>query len=69
MKNLLERMKAEPLAKFNEQLKLYPNTLESVSTDLINNSYIVKLSFGTVACLRSYGIIKNLEDIYDIFND
>ena len=71
MKNLLERMKAEPLAKLNEEVAKYPNTFEHIVNDLKANVFVMDLKFNTIWHLDSYGIIKSMSvtNITTIFND
>lgn len=70
MKNLLERMKAEPLAKLNEVKKIYPQTFKIVENELINNHTIYGLKYDTVTDLKINGISKSCEihDIQNLFN-
>lgn len=70
MKNLLERMKPEPLAKMKEEILKYPNTFEFVEEDLRNNHSILNLKFNTIWNLHHYGIAKSqlLTDITILFN-
>ena len=71
MKNLLERMKAEPLAKLNEQEKLYPTTFTPVENDLKTNKFVSDLRFGTVAELKIHGLVDEITytSIRELFND
>jgi uncharacterized protein YecA (UPF0149 family) len=71
MKNLLERMKTEPLAKFNSEKEKYASTFEDVEHDLKNNEFVSDLRFGTVAELKIHGLVKEITytSIRNLFND
>jgi hypothetical protein len=71
MKNLLERMKAEPLAKLNEEKDKYASTFEAVERDLKNNEFVADLRFGTVAELKIHGLVNEITytSIRELFND
>jgi uncharacterized protein YecA (UPF0149 family) len=71
MKNLLERMKAEPLAKLNEQKEKYATTFEDVERDLKNNKFIADLRFGTIAELKIHELVDEITytSIRELFND
>jgi uncharacterized protein YecA (UPF0149 family) len=71
MNNLLERMKAEPLAKLNEQKKLYPTTFTPIENDLKTNKFVSDLSFGTIAELKIHGLVDEITytTIRELFND
>jgi uncharacterized protein YecA (UPF0149 family) len=71
MKNLLERMKAEPLAKFNEAKEKYALTFEDVEHDLKNNKFIMDLRFGTIAELKIHELVNEITyiSIRELFND
>ena len=71
MKNLLERMKAEPLAKFNEAKEKYATTFEDVEHDLKYNKFIMDLRFGTIAELKIHGLVDEITytTIRELFND
>jgi hypothetical protein len=70
MKNLLERMKAEPLAKLNEQKKLYPTTFTHLENDLKNNQFVIDLKYETVLKLNNYDIASTTKftSITELFN-
>ena len=69
MKNLLERMKAEPLAKFNEAKANHPTRYNDIEQELKNNYFVINLKFGTVITLCDRFSIEHPFKIYDIFND
>jgi hypothetical protein len=69
MKNLLERMKAEPLAKFNEAKKEYFNTYNDIERELESNYFVINLKFGTIITLCDGLSVEHPFKIYDIFND
>jgi uncharacterized protein YecA (UPF0149 family) len=71
MKNLLERMKAEPLAKLNEEKDKYVGTFQSVERDLKTNEFVADLRFGTIAELKIHGLVNEITytTIREIFND
>ena len=71
MKNLLERMKAEPLAKFNSEKEKYASTFEDVEHDLKNNKFIMDLRFGTIAELKIHELVDEITytSIRELFND
>lgn len=71
MKNLLERMKAEPLAKFNEAKKEYPRTFNEIETDLKNNYSLLRIQYNTVLEFRIHGIANSYDvtEINQLFND
>ena len=71
MKNLLERMKAEPLAKFNSEKEKYASIFEAVECDLKNNKFVADLRFGTIAELRIHGLVDEITytSIRELFND
>jgi hypothetical protein len=71
MKNLLERMKAEPLAKLNEKSAQYPNTYSHIITDLKANEFVMDLKFNTVWNLNNDCIAKSLTltSMSELFND
>jgi hypothetical protein len=71
MKNLLERMKPEPLAKLNEEKDKYVSTFEAVECDLKNNKFVADLRFGTIAELRIHGLVDEITftSIRELFND
>jgi uncharacterized protein YecA (UPF0149 family) len=71
MKNLLERMKPEPLAKLNEQKENYVSTFEAVEQDLKTNKFVADLRFGTIAELRIHGLVNEITytSIRELFND
>ena len=71
MKNLLERMKAEPLAKLNSEKEKYASTFEAVEHDLKTNQFVSDLRFGTIAELKIHGIVNEITytSIRELFND
>jgi len=71
MKNLLERMKAEPLAKLNETKEKYATTFEDVEHDLKNNKFIIDLRFRTIAELKIHELVNEITytSIRELFND
>jgi hypothetical protein len=71
MKNLLERMKAEPLAKLNEEKEKYASTFEAVERDLKNNEFVADLTFRTIVEFRNNGIVDEITytTIRELFND
>jgi hypothetical protein len=71
MKNLLERMKAEPLAKLNEEKDKYVGTFQSVEHDLKTNTFVADLTFRTIAELRIHGLVNEITftTIRELFND
>ena len=71
MKNLLERMKPEPLAKLNEEVEKYPNTYRHIVNDLKENEFVIDLKFNTVWHLSNDCIAKSLTltNITELFND
>ena len=71
MKNLLERMKAEPLAKLNSEKEKYATTFEDVEHDLKNNKFIMDLRFGTIAELKIHELVDEITytSIRELFND
>jgi hypothetical protein len=71
MKNLLERMKAEPLAKLNEEKDKYVGTFQSVERDLKDNEFVADLTFRTIAELRIHGLVNEITftTIRELFND
>jgi hypothetical protein len=71
MKNLLERMKAEPLAKLNSEKEKYLSTFEAVEHDLKYNEFVSDLRFGTIAELKIHGIVDEITytSIRELFND
>jgi uncharacterized protein YecA (UPF0149 family) len=71
MKNLLERMKAEPLAKLNEQKEKYASTFVAVEHDLKYNEFVSDLRFGTVAELKIHGLVDEITytTIRELFKD
>jgi uncharacterized protein YecA (UPF0149 family) len=71
MNNLLERMKAEPLAKLNSEKEKYAGTFEAVEQDLKNNKFVSDLRFGTIAELKIHGLVDEITytTIRNLFND
>ncbi len=71
MNNLLERMKAEPLAKFNEAKEKFPITFEDVEHDLKTNTFVADLTFRTIVDFRHHGIVDEITFtiIRELFND
>ena len=71
MKNLLERMKAEPLAKFNSEKEKYASTFEAVEQDLKTNKFVADLRFGTIAEFKIHGLVDEITytTIRELFND
>jgi hypothetical protein len=71
MKNLLERMKPEPLAKLNEEKDKYVGTFQSVERDLKDNEFVADLTFRTIAELRIHGLVNEITftTIRELFND
>ena len=71
MKNLLERMKAEPLAKLNSEKENYALTFEAVEQDLKTNKFVSDLRFGTIAELKIHGLVDEITytTIRELFND
>ena len=71
MKNLLERMKPEPLAKLNSEKEKYATTFELVENDLKTNEFVSDLRFGTIAELKIHGIVNEITytSIRELFND
>ena len=71
MKNLLERMKAEPLAKLNEEKDKYVGTFQSIERDLKDNEFVADLTFRTIAELRIHGLVDEITftSIRELFND
>lgn len=71
MKNLLERMKPEPLAKLNEKLAQYPSSYSYIVNDLKANEFVMDLKFNTVWHLNNDCIAKSLTltNITELFND
>jgi uncharacterized protein YecA (UPF0149 family) len=71
MNNLLERMKAEPLAKFNEEKEKYATTFEHLKNDLKNNEFVSDLRFGTISKLKIHGLVDEITytTIRELFND
>jgi uncharacterized protein YecA (UPF0149 family) len=71
MKNLLERMKAEPWAKLNQKKDKYALTFEAVEHDLKNNEFVADLRFGTIAELKIHGLVDEITytSIRELFND
>ena len=70
MRNLLERMKAEPLAKLNSEKEKYATTFDCVERDLKNNEFIMDLKFKTIAELKIHGIVNEITytSIRELFN-
>ena len=70
MKNLLERMKAEPLAKLNEAKENYPTTVKKVENDLKNNTFVIDLQYETVLNLSNHDIASTTKftSITELFN-
>jgi hypothetical protein len=71
MKNLLERMKPEPLAKLNEEKDKYVGTFQSIERDLKDNEFVADLTFRTIAELRIHGLVDEITftSIRELFND
>ena len=71
MKNLLERMKPEPLAKLNSEKEKYAGTFETVENDLKTNEFVSDLRFGTIAEILMHGLVKEITytTIRNLFND
>jgi uncharacterized protein YecA (UPF0149 family) len=71
MRSLLERMKAEPLAKLNSEKEKYASTFEAVEQDLKTNKFVSDLRFGTIAELRIHGLVDEITytSIRELFND
>jgi hypothetical protein len=71
MKNLLERMKPEPLAKLNSEKEKYASTFVAVEHDLKYNEFVSDLRFGTVAELKIHGLVNEITytSIRELFND
>jgi uncharacterized protein YecA (UPF0149 family) len=71
MNNLLERMKAEPLAKLNSEKEKYAGTFEAVEQDLKTNKFVSDLRFGTIAELKIHGLVDEITytTIRNLFND
>lgn len=71
MKNLLERMKAEPLAKLNEKAAQYPSSYSHIILDLKANEFVMDLRFNTVWHLNNDCIARSLTltSITELFND
>ena len=71
MRNLLERMKPEPLAKLNEALEEYPETLKVIKEDLETHYFVTDLRYGNILYLSFFDIIDNLNisTVKTLFND
>jgi uncharacterized protein YecA (UPF0149 family) len=71
MRNLLERMKPEPLAKLNSEKEKYAGTFEAVEQDLKNNEFVSDLRFGTIAELKIHRLVEEVTytTIRNLFND
>jgi hypothetical protein len=71
MKNLLKRMKDEPLAKLNEKSAQYPSTYSHIVNDLKANEFVMDLKFNTVWHLNNDCIAKSLTltSMTELFND
>ena len=71
MKNLLERMKPEQLAKLNSEKEKYAGTFEAVENDLKTNEFVSDLRFGTIAEIWMHGLVKEITytTIRNLFND
>lgn len=71
MKNLLERMKPEPLAKFKKAKKEYPIIFKEIEMDLKTNYSLLRMQYNTVLEFRIHGISNSydLTEINKLFND
>jgi hypothetical protein len=69
MRNLLERMKPEPLAKFNKAKEKNPTVYSEIEQELKKANFVIHIQFGTVITLCQGLNLEHPFKMYDIFND
>lgn len=67
MKNLYERLKEEYRDSFNDYVKDYKPTGESIIEELKRTEYVSRLSYGCVVMLQS--ATGSYGNAFDLFNE
>ena len=71
MNNLFDRLKPEYKVLLQDQAEFYPHTIPAIIEELIKESSILDLRYGTVGSLALYLNLKNsgFTEILNLFNE
>jgi hypothetical protein len=71
MSNLFDRLKPEYKTLLQDQAEFYPNAIPAIIEELLKESSILDLRYGTVGSLAMYLNLKNsgFTEIVNLFNE